>query len=93
MRVYSGITRSAGREAQNVMTGVANGSKDVSACLAEEFAEVGADRVIAVPPWGAKLGSTALVEECCQAVAQAGRLGVGCCTGGGRTIRWRRPAT
>ena len=55
-----------------VVIGVADTSKDGAARLAAEATKAGADAVIAMPPWGTKLGSNVLVKEYYQALADAG---------------------
>jgi 4-hydroxy-tetrahydrodipicolinate synthase len=57
-----------------VVIGVADTSTDGAARLAEEAARAGADAVIAMPPWGTKLTSNALIEGYYRALADAGGL-------------------
>jgi dihydrodipicolinate synthase/N-acetylneuraminate lyase len=57
-----------------VVIGVADTSADGAARLAEEAAKAGADAVIAMPPWGAKLASEDLIEGYYRALADAGGL-------------------
>jgi 4-hydroxy-tetrahydrodipicolinate synthase len=57
-----------------VVIGVADTSKDGAARLAAEAARAGADAVIAMPPWGTKLGSHALIEDYYRALAETGGL-------------------
>jgi 4-hydroxy-tetrahydrodipicolinate synthase len=57
-----------------VVIGVADTSTDGAARLAGEAARAGADAVIAMPPWGAKLVGHDLVEGYYRALADAGGL-------------------
>jgi 2-keto-3-deoxy-L-arabinonate dehydratase len=57
-----------------VVIGVADTSTDGAARLAQEAAQAGADAVIAMPPWGTKLASNALIEAYYRALAEAGGL-------------------
>jgi 4-hydroxy-tetrahydrodipicolinate synthase len=54
-----------------VVAGVADTSKAGAVALAEAAGVAGADAVIALPPWGAKLHSEALIEDYFRALADA----------------------
>jgi len=58
------------------VAGVADTSKAGAVTLAEAAGTIGADAVIALPPWGAKLHSEALIEDYFRAVAEAAGLPV-----------------
>jgi 4-hydroxy-tetrahydrodipicolinate synthase len=59
-----------------VVLGVADTCKAGAVALAEAAAEAGADAVIAMPPWDAKLGTAAQVADYYRAIADAARVPV-----------------
>ena len=54
-----------------VVIGVADTSKAGAVALAEDAGKAGADAIIAMPPWQAKMATNALIEDYYRAIAKA----------------------